>query len=394
MTGRADESAYRFGHELNAWCHGSARVKQTSSLFDLPGRSLLGFMVIHDVLPEFIRRVEDSMPAEEIGARMRIPLSRPYLLQMQVIVESWLMGRERLIIDAGDRLPGDIDPQRDRADWDLVCSWHARVVDRIRADGGSYFPERPENRQADGRLMPGETVDSLPILDEETLSDLGSDHEPLIEDMAARVGRAFGAIELYAMTLHGEQRDGLNDHGPSRRPDGWSVVVHEINDLDNSVLPWSTPEVRLGVDSVGVVRAYSPEVELRFDMWSTVSARPSGPAGQTRALWVRRGKILEPLDVEELETIAARATAAMTALYTTIASWELDYRTAYGAPLFLNQLIPVSRLAGADDIEPFLWKRAAEVAARELPAIRGAETHPVWARLARTDTDVVFTRPR
>jgi hypothetical protein len=391
MTLDADTAIYRFGHELNAWCHNSARVKQTSSLYDLPGRSSIGFALLYDAVPEFLRRLEPFIDAEEVGRRMRAPLMRPYFVQLLIVIESWLMGRERLIMDAGERLPAGVDPERDRADWELVGSWFARAGGAARGDGEA-FSTRAE-LFAEGRLRAGETVRSQPLLDEDALVGLGADDEPLDPDVAQRVQRAFGAIELYAMTLHGEQRDGLYDHGPAARPDGWSVVVHEVNDLSNDVLPWSTEDVRLGADAVGVVRAYRPEVDLSIDMWGTLAVRPLGPPDELRALWVRQGDELRRLDVDELEALAARALEAMTALYGTMAAWEPDYRIAYGAPLFVNHLVPFARLGGAAELERWLWEREAAVVAAWLPELRGAPAHPSWARRARTDTDVVFTYP-
>jgi hypothetical protein len=391
MSLDADTAIYRFGHELNAWCHNSARVKQTSTLYDLPGRSSIGFALLYDCVPEFLRRLELFISAEEIGRRMRAPLARPYFVQLLIVIESWLMGRERLIMDAGECLPAGVDSDRDRADWDLVGSWFARAGGAARADG-EVFSTAAELFE-DGRLRAGETVHVHPLLDEDALVALGADDEPLDPDVALRAQRAFGAIELYAMTLHGEQRDGLYDHGPASRPDGWSVVVHEVNDLDNDVLPWSTADVRLAMDAVGVVRAYRPEVELSIDMWGTLAVRPLGPPDELRALWARRGDELRRLEIDELEALAARAVEAMTALYGAMAAWEPDYRIAYGAPLFVNHLVPFTRLGGVAELESWLWERSEAVVAAELPTLRGAPAHPSWARLARTDTDVVFTHP-
>lgn len=386
----AGTTIYRFGHELNAWCLNSARVSQTSTLFDLAGRSTLGFALLYEVVPQFLRELDAAAPRERLGASLRQPLMRPGPVQALIVIESWLMGRERLIIDAGERLPDEIDPERDRADWELVGSWYSDVVGALRGDGAA-FPTEAELYEPGGGLSPGETIFAQPVLDEKWLSKLQIDGPRLGPDEAERAQRALGMLDMFALTLHGEQRDGLFDRGPWRRENGWTVSLHEVNDLDNEVLPWSSAETRLGVDAVGAINARRPGSELPIDMWGTVAG--GGLPDEIRGLWVRRDEELRPLGVEELEEIAARAGEACGVLYKRMADWDEDYRIAYGAPLFINHLVPLARAAGADRAEAELWAGAERVLPIELPRLRGAATHPVWARLARTDTDVVYTAP-
>lgn len=387
MSARADATILRFGQELNAWCLSSSRVTQTSTLYDLPGRSTVGFAFSYAVAPELVRTLDAAIPRELLGQRLRAPLMRPAGLQALIVIEGWLMGRERLIIDAGERLPDSIDPAADRADWDLIGSWYADVVGAMR--GEEPFPPLPTG--PDGRPVPGETVRSQPLLEDGDWDALTG--EPLAEAEAQRVRRAFGAIDLFALTLHGEQRDGLFDRGPHRAADGFALTLHEVTDLDNRFLPWAGPDSRLGVDAVGVVNAHRPETEVRVDMWGTVGTSSGAPPDQVRGVWSRRGDELRPLAIDELEAIAARANEAVAALFTRMATWDDDYRTAYGGPLFANLLAPFLRVAGVEGAEEGLLRRSEEIAAAELPRLKGAAAHPIWARLARTDGEVVYTTP-
>lgn len=381
MTLDADTTIYRFGCEQNAWCLNASRVAQTSSLYDLPGRSTVGFAFVYAVVADVLRSLDGAMPRRELAAALRRPLVRPNPLQALIVLEAWLMGRERLLIDGGNRLP--VESERDRADWELVGSWYAEVVGAMR--GEDAFPPPA----ADG----GEQIEAQPVLAPLAWRELGAEGDPLPVPVAERIERAAGALDLFALTLHGEQRDGLFDRGPHRAADGRSVVLHEVNDLRNDVLPWSTEVTRLGVDAIGVLRAYRPATAVRVDMWGTAIVRPTGPADQVLAVWARRGEELFPLGVEELERIAARATAATAELFGRMAGWDGDYRTAYGGPLFANHLIPLVRAAGRPDLVAPLLERADRIAATELNALRGAEPHPVWKVLVRTDSDVLFTAP-
>lgn len=360
-----NEVIRRFAGEIGGWVRRENRVSMTSPLYDLPGRSFLGFAVVEDVAAELIERMEAAVPAEELGARVRAPLMRPYVLQGIMVIESQLMARQQWVLDAGGAAPGEADAARTQA----VIDWCARMFAGYRTDE---------------HLFAGSDAATQPIL---------PDPEPWLvnaEGAAAdpqRLQRAFGALELYALTLHGEQRDGQFDHGPYPLDDGWAAF-HEVNDLCNDVLPWSDDAVRLPVDAVGAVRVFGGEVEPAFELFGTMSTRPASAPFTTTALWAREGDALRPLALEELEALAAQAMEATTLLFRRIAAWDADYRIAYGAPLFLNHLMPFARLAGVGDARAWLTERAAATTASLLPRLREGVPLSVWSHLEQGDDDM------
>lgn len=359
----ANEVISRFSADLTATTNRERRVAMSSPLYDLQGRSTLGFLVSHDIGAELVRRTEAAMPAEQVGERMGALLTRPYFLQLFILFEGYLMGREMRLIEDG--APSGEDAARDAEDTIAVTDWFERVCSTYRTDE---------------RLFPGAEVLDEPILPADKVAGLAG--EPLDAELAARAQRAIGTLELYALTVHGEQRDGNFDHGPYPAPGGSQLVVHEINDLDNDFLPWVEAPQRLGVDAVGVVRRFAPEAQIVCDMFGTSSVAPSGSPFEQLALLVREGETVRVLEVEELEEIAARAVVATGELFQRIAAWDENFRTAYGRPLWLNHFAPILRVAGAEDQFDWLREAGAEAGPRDLSLLQGPAVGNVWARLA------------
>lgn len=363
-TEHVDEIVRDFAAALIYTTNRERRTAMSSPLYDLPGRSSLGFAVVHEVAPGLVERLERVVPAEEIGRRMRAPLVRPYYLQLFILFEGYLMGREQRLLDGRD-VPGD-DAERTAR----VADWFARAA-------GAY--------RIDGSAAPAEGNPTQRILDDAEV-ERWTGGTPLREDVAARAQRALGAIELYALTVHGEQRDGNFDHGPYDGPGGEVVQFHEINDLSNDFLPWVLPEDRLPVDAVGVVRAYPAGAGTLYDMFGTSSGTSS--SFDLRAVLARDDAGLRAIDVDELEALGAAAQAATGRLYRRIAGWEPAYKTEYGRPLFLNHLVPFARLAGDPEVERWLVAAGADAGAEELALQTPGEGRSVWTLFGAKSDDM------
>jgi hypothetical protein len=364
----------RFGSDLAVTIRRERRTAMTSPLFDLPGRSSLGFAVTYALAPEFIERLEPRLAPEVAGELMRRPLMRPYFLQFFILLEGYLSGREQLLLDNGGSFRDDAEATADLERTARVVAWVARACDAYRADS---------------ELFPGDTVFDQPILSVDEAAALAND-TPLPDADEQRVRRALGTLELFAITLHGEQRDGIFDHG-SYATGGRQLALHEVNDLSNDYLPWADEETQLGVDAVGAVRAWDAGVTLRFDLFGTMSPLAPGAGYRTCGLWQRSGDSLTPLSLDELEAIAAKAAAATTVLYRRMAAWEPEYRTRYGSPQFLNHLVPFARLAGAADIEAWLTEQGDRVAGEEMRNLRSGEPRSIWSHFATADR--IYTPP-
>lgn len=359
----ASRTIARFGADMVHTTNREKRAAMSSPLYDMQGRSMLGFIAVNAAAPELIERLGHELTPEQVGGRMRDVLMRPYFLQVFILFEGFLMARQRNLVGHGGSGAGE------EAATVLVADWVERVCRAYRNDDN---------------LFPGAVVLDQPILAPEQVGRWAGG-EALREELAARAQRAIGQIELYALTVHGEQRDGNFDHGPYLDETGRQIVFHEINDLANDFLPWVGPEQRLGLDAVGIVRSYDPGARITFDIFGTSAVQPSGSPFRQHALLAREGETVRRIEVEELEEIAARATVATGELFAKIAKWEPDYRTGYGRPLFLNHLLPFARLAGSDELEAWLREEAAREDPAELEAARDETTAAIWARFAGSE---------
>lgn len=357
----ADALIAHFADSIVYTTNRERRVAMSSPLYDLQGRSSYGFAAVYEVTPKLVRQLEAAMPAERIGERMGAPLMRPYFLQLFILFYSYLMGREQRLVDAGGRATA-----AEAEEVLEVCDWFRRACAAYRTDG-ELFPDR--------------TVVGQPILPPAQLEQWAQG-EPLEEDLTSRVQRAFGRLEVYALTVHGEQRDGNFDHGPYPAAGGGRLVFHEVDDLDNDYLPWVDEGRRLGVDAVGVVRSYAGPAKFNFDVFGTSDVDPPSAPFRPIRLLAREGGDLREIEVEELEELAAAAGRATGELYAKIAAWEPDYRTAYGGPLFLNHLQPFARLAGSAAGEEWLREMRDVAGARDRELLAGPAAKELWSRLA------------
>src|SRR5690606_23377025 len=124
---------------------------------------------------------------------------------------------------------------------------------------GAYYAEP-------GRTEPGPEEWSQRVLDAE---EWGRCEELLAEPSAERLAAGSmlaGVVSLYALMLHGENRDGNFEHGPYPTARGGIAIANDFNDLRNEFLPWSGAEVRLPVANLSIVTEYE-RVAVRFNMF-------------------------------------------------------------------------------------------------------------------------------
>lgn len=361
-----------------AWAHraqlaGEQRALMRSELFDLPRRSSIGWALMHELVPTYIRRWQRTMSGVDLGRNMRRLCSRPNALQVALVPVTYLADRQQQIRDRGLTW-GDDYEEADLESLTLVMTWWEDVQRGYRRDGW---------------LVPEETTGEVSLLDDATVSQLsswigspGSGNPNLHQRLAA-------TLELYCLLLHGEQRDGIFGHGPYPLGDGRTLAVREYTDLANDFLPWTDESVRLPLAAVGVARMYTDVTVTNDFMGTLIVKSPAGgapdPLGSV-VIGVESDRI-RLLSDDEVAVLTDTASTAQQQLFLRMAEWGPEDRYSYGLPLFANHLRAIDVAAGTpgERSTRSLSEAIDASRARLLNRFRSAEPPSMWAQFSDPD---------
>jgi hypothetical protein len=313
------------------------RGKLDSELFDVPRRTLVGFECYRKVAPEMLRRlVAAGHSPEAIGERMRRPGSRPYFLQLFILMSNFLLSRELWLAEG--EVPAD------EKDTVTVVEFCARVGQAYRR--GSLIPE--DGTQA--------------ILDDEWLQRCT---ELLVEPSAdglKSAARLAGTLSLYSIILHGEQRDGNFDHGLYEGHDGTQILFREFNDLDNTLMPWAVDVAPPLLSNVIFVYALR-DVATSFGLFGECVTDPLDIAPHVLGLatLTREGDEIRRLTAQESAALQQDARTRQSAIYERVTAWSPVQRGEYGLYLYANHLTSWFKLVGMNEVVPEIISRFEEI---------------------------------
>jgi len=382
MTGQALDALNQdikvFGDRQLAFMRSENRALLRSILFDVPRRSSIGWQCVYDAAPGLLRRLVEQISPEEIGRRMRRLCSRPYYLQLSILMCSYLGARQQRLLDAG-LSPGQ--PFAGEKVEDVLF-----IVDFWRRACMAY--------RSDGRLFPDQNDGAQPILPMETVAQLNNQLELATKGSRHRLRRLAATLELYVFILHGEQRDGLFAHGPYDAGQGEQVVVLEFTDLQNDFMPWAGAESRNPYSNLALVRRFGGG-HPHFDIFGGVRWEESDlePYILAEGLFTRTGNDeIVPLPLNEVERIETCAAAAQNELFLKAAEWSPRYKAEYGVYLFANHLRSFFDLASPDGEWDGRIRCAFETAAANVlePMLKRDEPPSIWSYMATTDGDLYW----
>lgn len=368
-----------FGESQKNFMRMEQRSSLRSALFDVPRRSSLGWIGIYRHGASLLRQLMTFITPEEIGRRMKQLCSRPYYLQLSILMCSFFGARQQIMLDdglkPGDPLPEDDDRRIDDALF-LVDFWR-RVARTYRNDG---------------YLLPAENGYTQPILPSSTVDQLAAQLDPCTSEHRRSVRRLAATLDLYSFILHGEQRDGMFGHGPYPQPDGSILVVHEYNDLRNEFLPWAATTTRNVYPHLAIVRRLRAGVQVRFDLFGTAiyTAADADEPILGESLFTRTDdNSVRKVAWEEILDIQHRAAEAQNELYVQAADWSPRYKAEYGIHLFANHLYPFFQIAGLDSSWGETIRHSFEAAVVPLvePMLQKTEIPSIWPFMANTSGD-------
>jgi len=371
-TEEVNRIIHLFGEAQKASMRAERRDMLKSVLFDLPRRSSLGWQALYEHEIDFLRELSEHLPPEEVGRRMRTVGSRPYYLQLFIVMCTYLGARQQRMLDLGLH-EGDPFPEERWDDLTFLIDWWSRASRAYRSDG---------------LLIPAQGGDSQPILDSDTIEQVRVLLAPASEEEFTRIRRAAATLELYCFVLHGEQRDGIFGHGPYTAKDGRVLFLKEFNDLQNDYLPWADTDAQNPFPAVAI--AYEcRDISVRCDMFGGLVTDPFefGDRLERIAVLACSQGDIRRLDTDEIEAVREAAAQAQEELYLKAVAWTPRYRIEYGAYLFANHLRPFFDLAGFDAaVGERIMRACEETAARLVDRLLADEEIPsIWKHIGTTE---------
>jgi hypothetical protein len=349
-----------FGDQHKRALRAENRGRLVSDLFDLPRRSVLGWLMKYENEATFLREVASVLTPEEVGRRMKVLGSRPYYLQWFLLFQDSFSARQQQLLERG---LGIDDAYEDERLDDLLF-----IADFWERGSRSY--------RNDGALLPSPERDTQPILPPETVDAVETLLIPRADLDMQRLRRLLGTVEAYCFVAHGEQRDGIFGHGPYSTRTGGVLFFREFNDLRNDFLPWLHGTAKFACDNL-VVGYECERVHVSCDMFGGFSTTPVDFEPQLRRIGVftRREDELCRVHEEEWGELGETVLRATSEVFERIVEWPESFRTEYGAYLFANHTKPFMDLAGIDADERLL-EAARETSRRHLERLIAGPSVP------------------
>jgi hypothetical protein len=343
VTVAAQDAQDAFSDAIRRFMSERSTIIETT-LFDLPNKIVLGQYAGADVLPGVFTELESRIAPDELGRRRRVP-GLTLALGLSGTLWIYLFGRLQRYLDAG------------WPDKDVDLGDHEEAARIIR-----YWTEIALAYRGDGTLVAEGTGDKAVIrcLDSDDIERLaGAALERGAPDDVSLLRRSLAQIELYLFLIHGEQRDGIFNHGPYELADGRRLVVKELTDLQNQFMSWVTEDVWLSTPRI-VVPIVLRDVTCRFDMFGTLYTEPEDYFPFVEGLEILSGDDLTPIGEDDLGRIGAHAQRIQRDVFRTMARWDERFKLVHAATQYANVNYPLLSLAGCSDdeirrllIEPF-----------------------------------------
>lgn len=282
--------------------------------------------------PDMARRIDDAMPAEEIGRRARVPGCQVDSCYLWSIANFALLGRKILAA---------VDPSKDSPEHLLgILDFWDRAAAGFRGDG---------TRQA------WDTGTATPYDADVVAALLAGTRDVDSAEDRSRLSAFSATLVNFLFLLYFDTRAGYGDTGPyavAGHPDRM-LLVRDFYRLGTSDLPWST--VCADIPYRDLTAAYvleggsftvtdfgtsnhTPEDYLSrlvgFGLFTTDGCRP----GEVR-----------PVPEAEIDGIVAEVRKAQSALYRRIAAMDRDEKIRCGAYVYFSFLRPFAEVAGVAD---------------------------------------------
>jgi hypothetical protein len=313
------------------------RTVQESKLFPVPAYMLLSYISCFYRYPSLLRKIEQSMSAEEIGDRARMMGGKFGSLPGWGLPTFYLLGRE------------------DHAE-DVVY-----VMDFWRRFKLAYQRE-------DGHLNAREFGQRVQHLPERRVQVFHADlHACTPGDRLHRAAHSFmAAISQYGFLVSCESRITLNNSGPYQIADDREMIVRDFTDLAVGDYPWLD-----GVADDIPYNHITVTMEVKdchfylMDDWGSFESRPEFNAEKLVGVGLYTSDVLSEgylpvgmASAEELaetfEDLTARFKHATVELWKKMSGWSRDQMMDAGAIMYFSMSKDLAHVAGVYQVEDWM----------------------------------------
>jgi len=321
--------------EINRWLlyHGEAtkvmtrmRTALESKLIPITAYIVISTVECYRRHPELVLAIDEAMPAEEIGRLARTPGNQVDSVHIWSQANIFLLGRNILTM-LGRLTPAD-HPERVA----VVLDFWKRVAGAFRGDG--------ELQAYDANLVCRPYADHV-----EALVD-GCVVVPEAEWKGVK--RMNATLTSYLFLLYFDTRSGMVDTGPYDLGDGRVLLVRDFSKMGPSDFWWSaeiaSPMPYRNLTAAFVLR----DVDVKITDWGTSITDPENYLDRVErfGLYTTDAGSLEPVGLEEIDTIRTAASDAQRQLYRHIAKMTRNERIDAGAYVYFSFLRPFAEVAG------------------------------------------------
>jgi hypothetical protein len=336
------------------------RTVQESKLFPVPAYMMLSYMMAYFRYPSLLRKIESSMPAEEIGDRIRnmgIKIQNPSM--GWALPGFYLLGREWLIN------LGLVRPQ-DAAD-DLIY-----VMDFWKRYNLAWH-------RNDGHITHKEFGHRAQILPERTIQVFHADmFDCKVGDELHEAAQGFmAAASQYGFLISCESRISLNNTGPYKLSDDCEMIVRDFMDLSEGDFPWLDDVARdMPYNNLTVTMAVKDCHFYLVDDFGSFESKPDFTADKLVGIGLYTSDTLSegyiPVAMNSKEELTAcfrslteKVKEANNKLWRRVAGWSRDEMMDAGAITYFAIIKDLAHVAGVYDVED--WMMVDERAERFRP---------------------------
>lgn len=316
------------------------RTVQESKLFPVPAYMLLSYLNCFYRYPALLRKIEASMPAEEIGDRARSMSGKFGNLPGWGLPTFYLLGREMLINF------GMLRPEDAAEDVVYVLDFWRRF--------------KLAQQREDGHLNAREFGQRVQLLPERTVQVFHADaHRCVAGDRLHKAAHGFlAAVSQYGFMISCESRCTLNNSGPYRLAPDRELIIRDFTDLAQGDYPW--------LDGVGDKIPYNNltvTMEVKdchfylMDDWGSFESKPEFTADKLVGVGLYTSDVLSdghiPVGMgsaDELATtfeeLTEKVREAIAALWKRVAGWSRDEMMDSGALVYFSLIKDFAHVAG------------------------------------------------